>query len=468
MKLSISLFAIILATTILFFSCKTQIENTTPQIDSLQKIIIEKEHSTINLPIEIPISALENEINKQFDGLIYEDVSYDKPEKDDVMVRIWKTRNIKIIGYNEFLKFDTPVKIWASYRWQACDICPKIEKETNFEIVVSFTTKLKVNPDWKFETQTVPSGLVFESKPKLDFGLVSIPITSIVEPIVKEQLSEVTKEIDKEVAGNFDFSKEIDSVWRELHNPQLIDSTYNVWLKMTPAEVFLSPIKGNNERVKIAVGFKGFFEIIIGNKPQNTRYNKLPQIKTSDNQDKDFNFFIESFIDFESASQIARRHLKDTILEITAGKSIKIDDISFIGLGNKVFTKVDLSKSINGSIFFIGTPAYDYSTNLIYFKDFDYDLRTKNALLKSANWLLHGALKSKIEKEFNYSLADDLKTIRSSVSNLLSNYEFDNLFTLNGKLEHLDIKEIIVEDNGLRVIINSKGKANIKIKSLSF
>ena len=449
-------------------TCKTRIENTLPQPESSQKVKIEKEQSTINLPIEIPILALEKEINRQFEGLIYQDSSFDVPEKDDVMVRVWKTRNIKIQGYNEFLKFEVPLKIWANYRWQACDICPEIIKETSFDITVSFTSKLKVNPDWKFETQTVPSGLVFESKPKLDFGIVSIPITSIVEPIVKEQLVEVTKEIDKEVAQNFDFSKEIDSVWKVLHEPQLIDSTYNAWLKVTPSEVFLGPIRGNNDRIKIIVGFKGIFEIVIGNKPEKSIYRKLPLLKNSENPDKDFNFFIESFIDFESASQIARMNVKDSIMELAAGKSVKIDDISFMGMENKIYTKVDLSKSINGTVYFIGTPAYDTTKNVIYFKDFDYDLKTKNALFKSANWLLHGALKSKIEKEFNYSLVDDLKTIRSSVSELLSNYEFDNLFTLKGKLEYLDIYNIIVEETGLRVIINSKGKANIKIKSLEF
>lgn len=455
-------------TILLALSCKTRIENTLPQPEAAQKVKFEKEQSTINLPIEIPIPALEKEINRQFEGLIYQDSSFDVPEKDDVMVRVWKTRNIKIQGYNEFLKFDVPLKIWADYRWQACEICPKIEKETSFNITVSFTSKLKVNPDWKFETQTVPSGLVFESKPKLDFGIVSIPITSIVEPIVREQLVEVTKEIDTEVAKNFDFSKEIDSVWKVLHEPQLIDSTYKAWLKVTPAEVYLGPIRGNNDRIKIVVGFKGLFEIVVGNKPEISIYRKLPLLKNAENTDKDFNFFIESFIDFESASQIARMNIKDSIFEIAAGKSVKVDDISFMGLENKIYTKVDLSKSINGSIYFMGTPAYDTTKNVVYFKDFDYDLKTKNALFKSANWLLHGALKSKIEKEFNYSLADDLKAIRHSVEALLSNFEFDNLFTLKGKLDYLDIYKIIVEENGLRVIVNSKGKANIKFKSLEF
>ena len=452
----------------LLFSCKTRIENTFPDANTISEKKSEKESSVINLPIEIPVKSLETEINRQFEGVIYKDESYDSPEKDDVMIKIWKTRDIKIQGYNEFLKFDVPIKIWASYRWKACDICPNIEKSTNFDITVSFTSKLKLNPDWTFQTQTVPSGLNFESKPKLDFGVVSIPITTIVEPIVKDQLVEVCKEIDMEVASSFNFSKEIDFVWKEMHEPQLIDSTYKVWLKMTPQDIVMSPLKANNERIKLNVSFKSIFEIVVGNKPPVIKVNRLPILKSAEISDKDFSFVIETFIDLNTASDIARIHLKDSVFELTKKKSVKIDDVSFLGIGDKIYAKVDLSRSINGSVFFVGTPVYDKTTNLIYLKDFDYDIKSKNVLIKSANWLLHGALKNKIEKEFNYSLTDDLKMIRNTVTEILSTYEFDNLFTLRGKLENLDIQDIIVENNNLRVIIICKGKAIMKIKSLEF
>ncbi len=463
-KIYVFIFLIVIGLT----ACKTRISNTVPDAQQAVVKTSEKELTVVNLPIEIPIPALEQEINRQFENMIYEDVSYDKPEKDDVMVRIWKTRAIKIQAYNEYIKYDVPIKIWASYRWKACESCPKIEKSTEFNMTVSFASKMQLNNDWTFKTQTVPAGFVFETKPKLDFGIVSIPITAIVEPIVKEQLAEVTKEIDNEVAVNFDFSKEIDTVWRELHQPWLIDSTYNTWLKIQPAEVFVSPIKGTTERIVVTAGFKGLFEVLVGKKPDTVQAGKLPPLKNAESEQKNFSFFIESFVDFESASKIACMHLKDTVLELTAKKKVKIDSIGFYGAGSKVFTKVDLSGSLNGSIYFMGTPAYDKARNLIYFSDFDFDIKSKNALVKSANWLLHGALKSRIEKEFNYSVTEDLQMARASATELLDGYNFDNLFTLKGKLDELDINNIIVMENGLRVVIYSKGKAQIKFTSLQF
>lgn len=449
-------------------SCKTRLSDTQPDALNAYQNPADKKESVINLPIEIPLPALEEEINRQFEGLIYEDVSYDKPDKDDVMVRIWKAGTIKLQAYNEFLKYDVPIRIWASYRWRACDACPAIEKSTDFNINVAFTSKLMVNPDFTFNTQTFPSGFNFVTKPKLDFGVVKIPITAIVEPIVKEQLADVGSEIDTEIAASFNFSKEIDSVWRTLHEPQLIDSIYKAWLKITPSDIFLSPIRGNSERIRITLGFKGLFEFIIGQKPPVLKTNPLPVLKTSEKTEQDFSFFIESFIDFETATELARMHVKDSIMELAAGKKVKIDDIEFLGLNDKVFTRVDLSQSINGSVYFMGTPAYDSVQKTIYFNDFDFDIKSKNALIKTAKWLLHGTLKNIIEKQFNYSIADDLTSARNSITALLKGYDFDKIFTLKGKLEKLDIYDIITEPQGLRIIINCTGKAQMKFNSLAF
>jgi len=449
-------------------SCKVRLTDTLPETDASFKKNLNKEYSVLNLPIEIPVKSLEDEINRQFKGLIYEDVSYDTPEKDDVKVKIWKTRNIKIQAHNDLIKYDVPLKIWASYRWKACGICPLIEKETNFNVTVSFLSKLIIKQNWALETQTQASGYYFESKPKLDFGIVNIPITAIVEPILKDELTNVAKVIDKEVSTAFNFSKEIDSVWRELHKPQLIDSAYKVWLKITPNEVYHTPIKAVNEIIKFTTGFKGIFEIIIGQKPQANKLKPLPQLKATPNAEESFFAFCETFIEFEAASELARMHIKDTVFDVTKRKKVKIEDIHFYGKGNIVYTKVDLSKSIKGSIYFIGTPEYDKKNKILYLKDFNFDLKSKNVLLKSAKWLLHSTLKDKIENEFKYNLNEDLNGIHTAINDLLKGYNFDSLFTLSGQLDMLDIHDIIVEEKGIRVIIKSKGKAQLRFNSLEF
>ncbi|MDD3877852.1 MAG: DUF4403 family protein [Bacteroidales bacterium] len=465
-KIKFVLFSVIAI--FLLHACKVQLENTMPEFVLEQPQRTEVVQSFISLPIQIPLNVIENEVNRQFAGTIYEDMDYDIPEKDDVKVRIWKTRDIRLQAYNEYVRFDVPVGIWAKYRWKACDFCPQIEKETNFNIFINFTSKIEVKNDWRIEFKTLPTGLRFETTPRLDFGVISIPITSIVEPIVKEQLSLITQDIDNEMEELLNLNKTMDSVWQALQEPQLLDSSYNAWLSVTPTQALLSPLRSNNEGVKIFAGFRGIIKVVLGEKPIVNNFSSLPLITLTEQIGNEFSIFIESFMNFDAATDIARRHLKDTILEINTNRSVKIDDISFMGFGSKIYTKVVLSRSINGTVYFIGTPAYNRETKEIYFADFDYDLRSKNALFKSADWILHGTFKRTIEKQFRYNVTDDFNEIKILVDKSLMDYDFDGIFTLNGRLDSLDIHDVFVEPNGLRLIIDAKGRSKIKINSLEY
>jgi len=462
-KLKVGLSIFIFA---LFFSCKTRISDTLPDYDKTNANSYTLNESSISLPIIIPISLIADEINKEFSHVIYEDLSYDFPIKDDIKIRITKTRPIVLTAQSDFFRYDIPLRIWAQYRWKACEFCPQIEKETSFLLNVSFTSKFSISNNWSVLSQTVPTGYQFETKPKLDFGIVSIPITMLIEPIVKEQLVDVAKIIDDEIKIQFDMKGTMDSIWKELHVPQLIDSSMSAWVLLKPNEILMSPIKSNNENLRIMFAFKGFFQIIMGEKPTVTNIASLPLLKLSDTLNNDFSFFLESLVNYDAATKLARQHIKDTVLTFGNNQKVKIEDIQFMGTYKHLFVKVDMSKSINGTVYFKGKPSYDKENKMLFFDEFDFDIKSKNALIKSATWLFHTNFKNRIEKEFRYVIADDIKQAQSIITELLSDYNFDDIFTINGRLNYLELAHIYTEPSGLRLVIEAKGKAQIKINNL--
>lgn len=74
-----SLFIII---SLLTYSCK-RINPEAPDYSTSQKKV-EKEHSFISIPIELPVQLIEDKINASFKGEIYTDDSYTKPTADDL------------------------------------------------------------------------------------------------------------------------------------------------------------------------------------------------------------------------------------------------------------------------------------------------------------------------------------------------------------------------------------------------
>src|SRR6478736_3591546 len=73
------------------FSCKT-IKTTAPT-ESYEKVVIPTEVSELVLPVELKVKDLEAKVNKEINGLIFEDKEYDQ---DNLLVKVWKFENIKI------------------------------------------------------------------------------------------------------------------------------------------------------------------------------------------------------------------------------------------------------------------------------------------------------------------------------------------------------------------------------------
>jgi len=59
---------------------------------------------------------------------------------------------------------------------------------------------------------------------------------------------------------------------------------------------------------------------------------------------------------------------------------------------------LDMTGSINGTIYLSGIPNYNSITKEIYFEQMDYVLNTKGILTKTANWLLQGVILKKIQE----------------------------------------------------------------------
>jgi hypothetical protein len=182
--------------------------------------------------------------------------------------------------------------------------------------------------------------------------------------------------------------------------------------------------------------------------------------------DNKFNVELPVTIDFKMATELANRNFKDSTFEVSKKKKIKVNDILIYGKGGEVFVKADLSGSFNGLVFFRGQPAFDTTTSKIYFKDIDFDLKTKNVLYKTAAWLLHGTIKKIMAKNFVYDISKDIEGAKISVKKYLSDYEYGNLLVIKGTVEDLSLKRIITNEESIKVLFHSSGTVGVNIKTI--
>ncbi len=111
-------------------------------------------------------------------------------------------------------------------------------------------------------------------------------------------------------------------------------------------------------------------------------------------------------------------------------------------------------------------PYYDPQTQLLTLHKLDFDLDTKNKLVKTANWLLHGTLVRKMQEAFKIPVGKQLEEAKITIQNQLNNKQVAKGIYLNGQLDELTPAGVMITPESIVAIVLAKGKVDVKIAGL--
>jgi hypothetical protein len=418
--------------------------------------------SVINLPLYINVIDVQNSINKKFSGLIYEDNSLEDNDNDNIMVKAWKKEDFTLNYENNQLAYRIPLKLWikAGFKKELLGVSVSDYREINAEITLKFKTSFYINPDWTISTFTNSDGFEWLSTPVIKIGPIDIPIKFIAGSILKKNQTTISSEIDKALKQNFSMRKYVQDVWISLQKPIKINNDYNIWLKLNPQEISSTPIVSQNGKIKLFIGIKSLVESYMGSEPPASNNNGLPDYKMVKTMDNCFNINLLADVSYKSADTLAKQFLKGKTFT-QDNKVITVTDIKVYGSNNKMVIGTCLAGSFNGTIYFTGKPVYDSVTSSVKITELDFELQTRNALYKAANWLLHNRLIKMIEPSLIFPIGDKLAESKRLIQQKLSNNYITKNVLLNGQIQDLYIDNIFLTPESIKVAVNFKGNLNL-------
>lgn len=450
---------------LLFSACKT-IKPNEPHYETSKKQFT-RSLSYVNIPLEIPLLVIENKINSQLKGIIYEDDSYTMPSVDDIKIRVYQNSRIGVTALGNELKFTIPLKIWAQGRYEICPVCPTIEKQTAFDVEVYFRSKVEIMKNFKFKMSTISDGFEWKSQPKISIGPINIPIASLLESSIEKQLQEVSKEIDSNVNRLIDLRSNIESLWSIAQEPILLDDSTQTWLKVEPTSLLLAPITSEKSILSVRLGLETYLETFTGNKPLLKEKKPLPELRPASRAAQDFSIQIRSELSFESATAIAKKQLVGQEFRLKK-KSIRLEDIEIYGKGDLAYVKVVLSGSLKGTLFLSGIPTFNSQTNELSIEQLDYDIQSKNILVKAGSWLLNGSLQKQLQHQMRFSFDKEITSIRDDLSSRIKKTKHKNLFTLKGNLKEFKVHDVYLAEDHFDIVLDAQGNAKIIFDSADF
>jgi hypothetical protein len=449
----------------LLMGCGTskRIQALKPEPGNTTDVVYDATESIINLPVTIAVSDIESQVNKKFTGLIFEDK---KIEDDNVAMKVWKTAPFKFSEQGGKLISVVPIKVNAKVRYGTSALGVDLHDTREFDLNATVTFSSKVNlSNWKLSTTTTIQSLEWNESPTITIAGKKIAITYLINPAIKLFKSRIEDELDKAIAQVLDFKPQVLDALAQVSEPYLANEQYQTWFKIVPVELYVTDAVLAKKQITMKMGLKCNMETMVGQKPKNTFKKEnviLKPVKTiPDNVD----ISVAAVSTFASASAVITKNFQGQ--EFASGnRKVVVQKVDLWSKDNKMIVALELTGSLNGTIYLSGYPNYNAVTQEIYFDQMDYVLDTKNILLRSANWFAEGYILKKIQESCRYSIKPNLEEGKKSIQGYLSNYSPMPGIFVNGKLEKFDFEKVQITNNAIIAFIKGSGSIDLKVDGM--
>src|SRR5690606_17122909 len=150
-------------------------------------------------------------------------------------------------------------------------------------------------------------------------------------------------------------------------------------------------------KITMDMGLKCLMETVIGQKPANTFKRESIALKPVAKMPDKLNVVVAAVSTYESASKVLTKNFQGQEFGDDKRK-VTVQKVDLWNKDGKMIIALEMTGSVNGTIYLAGYPNYNAVTKEIYFDQLDYVLDTKSALMRTANWLASGMILRKIQE----------------------------------------------------------------------
>jgi hypothetical protein len=362
----------------------------------------------------------------------------------------------KIVGSTRGCIAGLPVSPWTSPCRCGFD---QAERRVN----VSFTNSMAIQPDYKVKltiTRNEPQPL-----DKCEVCFWGQDITKQVLNRLKKELDLSKKDLEKNY-GTVDLKPRFQQVWDQLNK---VYNLYGMgWLQINPQRIRINSLSAKNDSLNINFGLSAR-PVISFEKPAD-QTSWVPTIADFSNR-PGFNIFVDAVLHYDSLTNILNMKAAGKEFDLNKGpvkKKFIIKDCKLMGSGNeKLVIRVNFSGSDDGTLYLVGKPVYDPDKKILEITNIDFDIKSKDALLKAADWLFNKRIVTEVSKYARYDLTAYIDTAKASINRQL-NQEWMKGIRSYGSINDLKLIGIYPLDKFLVIRSNCSGNLAVKVESIDF
>lgn len=456
-----------------FISCSKKIIADRPSLPKSDFKMDSLPESDINVPIQVNLRPVYTLAEKSVDTAFYSPRWPDGwvQEGCDTRYKYSFRRGplqLKTAGSSVILGFTGFYKIIGSTRvcvngaaispWTPACRCGYDEGDRR--VNVNFQNAVFISPDLKARL----SIKTLDPQPldKCSVCFWGQDITTDVMKGLKEQLDAAKVDMEKTL-GNYDLRPKFQQMWDQLNR------VYNLygfgWLQINPTKIRVNNFLAKNDSLNINLGLSAK-PIVTFEKPQE-HLTVVPNLSDFAPH-PGFNIFLDANLNYDSLGTLVSTQLVNKRFDLASNKYVIVKSCSLYGVDNEnLIIKVDFEGSQKGVFYVTGKPAYDPISRIIELADLDFDIKSKNMLLKTAEWLFNRRIINELKKHARFDLSSYLNSAITTFNQQLNKEWMPGIQT-SGKVQDIKIVKIYPLREHLTVRGNCSGNISLRVTSLSF
>lgn len=451
---------------IIFTSCGS-IKPHTPTIQ-VDQPIYSQQSSFITIPIEVDLKNYMKDAEKQVPQKFKEDVQnceglsfsyllqrnpldFDG-DKNNLLLTLSGKYSIKLNYCPKCTDLFSSSSHCISPRlYASCGI-----DESMRRIKITTNTNLSISNNYSLKANTTIKEIV--PIDKCEVTLFKVDATEKLVKEMKKALINVTNDIDTKIEKT-NIQQDVTEIWRKLNDPISLDEYGYFYLN--PKAISSSQPSFTKNKLELILTLEALPKITLSKTEFTSK--PLPNLTPTKNSDNGFQLNLDLKGTYTELNELLKKNINNQELKINKN-TIIFDSVQVFGASNKKLNfSIYFSGDKKGILYISGTPTFNKEMQTISFPDLNFDIETRNVLLKSAKWLLSDLITNKIRAIAQYNLQNDLVTAKAEVQKQLNMKLDENIF-MKSKINLLQIENIIPMKDELLIQTIVSGEVKIIIK----
>lgn len=457
---------LLLTSTLVVDACKKRVQSDKPLQESFEPPI-EDPISYVAGNLTFNIRDLEAKINKGLSTTLVPEETFEGKKGEAWKLRVERTGPIRIRYVNRQVILSAPLQVWytnpiglrRSNKRKSRSLCA---------LAINLKSPIAVSPQWRLVTKVKFDEYQWTEEPKVQLLGIKISVRKLAETILDKRRPEIEQAIDRAVLKGLRLDRQVSKVWSDLQKPlRITKKPESIWLLPKPFSIASAPVYGNANEITVPIQIAFRVKTHIGEQPVIAldSLEKLPRLLHRDALPDSSRLQVLSFVPYKDINDVLEQLLHQKKISL-AGGNLTVKGGAVYGSGKMLILKAEVGGAVNGTLYLHGQPAYDTLTNTLRIKNVEFDVVTREYLMATADWLLHDHLRDTIQSKLVIPLGKPIATIPEKIETAFAKAKVSQKTDLDIDTFQMVPQRILVQPEGIQVLIKVKSKLAVKMKRL--